>query len=89
MCRGRGPAGFERLNGGGDEEELVERERLEGVNGREQMSDVRRIEAAAEDPEPHGSGHGGGRRLSRGVRNADADVPNAGVVCVLLSQLGT
>jgi hypothetical protein len=33
------------LNGGGNEDELVERERLEGISGRDQVADVGRIEA--------------------------------------------
>ena len=87
MCRRRCHAQLEWLHGCRDEEELVERQRLERVDGDEQMSDMRRIEAAAEDPEPHRLGHGGGRRLCRGVRNTVADLLNASVVRILLPQL--
>ena len=43
------------LNGGGNEDELVECERLEGISGRDQVADVGRIEAPTKETQSHGS----------------------------------
>src|SRR6185503_10506868 len=80
---------LERLNGCGDENEPVELELLDGVHRREQMSNVRWIEAPAEDPEAHASGHSRGRGRQRNIRDTSADAAHSVIADVLLSKLCT
>ena len=89
MCRRRIGCRFERLDRCGYENEAIQLESLVGIDGDEQVAEVRRIEASAEDPEPHGSGdcrRGAGRGH---VGDAVASLPHFRVVRVLLTELST
>ena len=53
LRRGDRLADLQRLCRGGNKNDAVKREVLEGVLRRQQMADVRRIEAATKDGETH------------------------------------
>ena len=74
-------APLERLLGGGNHEQAIEAQRLAGILRDEHVAHMRRIEAAAEEPEAHGRvgqrAVGPGRAKSAGVRAVTVAGPEA------------